>query len=85
MRSSGLKSTSLSFWHCLLLKALTFDLALNPLFLIHAVVRSVFFLGLLSALAKTYSFAILGCSVGWCELQMCMAFSVGILLIDIIH
>jgi len=37
MRSSGLKSTSLSVWHWLLLKALTFDLALNPLFLIHAV------------------------------------------------
>jgi len=28
-------------------------------------------------LAKTYSFAIFGFSVGWCELQMCMALSVG--------
>jgi len=33
----------------------------------------------LLALAKTYSFAILGWCVGWCELQMCMAFSVGII------
>ena len=30
-----------------------------------------------SALAKTYSFAILGLSVGLCELQMCMALCVG--------
>src|SRR5690554_2088864 len=38
IRSSGLKSSSLSVWHCLLLKALSFNLALNPLFLIHVVV-----------------------------------------------
>tara|TARA_R110002072_G_scaffold117071_9_gene247864 strand:- start:188 stop:424 length:237 start_codon:yes stop_codon:yes gene_type:complete len=78
MRSSGLNRTSLSVWHRLLLNVLTFDLPLNPLFLIHAVVRSVFFFGRLSALAKTYSFAIFGLRVGLCELQMCMAFSVGI-------
>ncbi len=46
------------------------------LFLIHAVVRSVFF-SRLSALAETYSFAIFGFSLGWCELQMCMAFCIG--------
>jgi hypothetical protein len=28
---------------------------------------------------KTYFFAIFGLCVGWCELQMCMAFSVGFL------
>ncbi len=37
MSSSGLKTTSLSDWYSLLLKAQTFDLQLNPLFLIHAV------------------------------------------------
>jgi hypothetical protein len=37
----------------------------------------VLFSGRLSALARTYSFAIFGLCVGWCELQMCMAFSVG--------
>jgi len=79
MRSSELKSTSLSVKYRLSLKAQTFDLALNPLFLIHAVVRSVFIFGRLSALAKTYSFAIFGLSIGWCELQMCMAFSVGVI------
>jgi len=52
--------------------------ARNPCLRIGDVVRSVFFFVRLSALAKTYSFAIFGCSVGWCELQMCMAFSVGI-------
>jgi len=29
---------------------------------------------------ETYSFAIFGFSFGWCELQMCMAFSVGLML-----
>lgn len=60
------KSWILSIFN-LSLRTLTFDLRLNPLVLIHAVVRSVFFFGRLSALAKTYSFAIFGCSVGWCE------------------
>jgi len=46
----------------------------------HNVVRSVFFFGRLVALAKTYSFAIFGFSFGWCELQMCMTFSVGLFL-----
>jgi hypothetical protein len=32
--------------------------------------QSYFFFGRLSALAKSYSFAIFGLSVGWCELQM---------------
>jgi len=43
-----------------LLKLLSFDLALNPLFLIHAVSRSVFFFSRLSALAKPYSLASFG-------------------------
>ncbi len=36
----------------------------------------VYFFCLLE-LAKTYSFEIFGLCVSWCELQMCMAFSVG--------
>jgi hypothetical protein len=54
------------------------DLTTEPQLLVGDVVRWVFFFGRLSALAKTYSFAIFGCSVGLCELQMCMALSVGI-------
>ncbi len=54
--------------------------ALNRHFCQTRVMPSLFFFVRLSALAKTYSFAIFGCSVGWCELQMCMAFSVGIVL-----
>jgi len=38
-----------------------------------------------SALAKTYSFAIFGLCVGWCELQKCMAFSVGFCIIILIR
>jgi hypothetical protein len=48
-------------------EVLTFNLVLNPPFCQTAVVRSVFFFGRLSALAKTYSFAIFGLRVGWCE------------------
>jgi len=48
MRSSGLKSTLLPDCHLLLLKALTFNLALNPLFLIHAVSGSFYLYVLVS-------------------------------------
>lgn len=56
-----------------------FNFALNPPFCQTAVVRSVFFFVRLSALGNPYSFAIFGLRVGWCELQMCMALSVGII------
>src|SRR5690554_2010097 len=62
-----------------LFNVIAFISALSPALRIAIVVRSYFFFGRLSALAKTYSFAIFGCSVGCCELQMCMAFSVGII------
>src|SRR5690554_852111 len=39
--------------------------------------RVVLFFGCLSALAKTYSFAIVGYSIGLSELQMCMALTFG--------
>lgn len=48
MRSSGLKCTSLSDWHRLLLKAL------NPLFLIHAVSSRFIFLFQLREYRKPY-------------------------------
>jgi hypothetical protein len=44
-----------------------------------------FFFVRLSALAKTCSFAILGLSVGWCELQMCMALALGFTFPYLIH
>jgi hypothetical protein len=43
MSSSGLKGTSLAVWHRLLLKVLTFDLALKPLFLYKLLPAGVLF------------------------------------------
>src|SRR5690554_1884023 len=54
-------------------------LAINPALRLYSVVSWLSFFVLFVALAKTYSFAIFGLCVGWCELQMCMAFSVGFL------
>jgi hypothetical protein len=73
----------------LLIRALPLDNALSAKCFIHVVSRSVFIFSVIflsicylvsvcRALAKTYSFAIFGFRVGWCELQMCMALSVGI-------
>ena len=38
-----------------------------------------FFIFFFVSVAKTYSFAIFGCRVGVCELQMCMALCIGII------
>jgi hypothetical protein len=62
----------------LLIRAIPFGKTLAAKCFIYDVVRSVFFFVCLLALAKTYSFVIFGLSVGLSELQMCMAFSIGL-------
>jgi len=77
MSSSGLKTTNFSVKHLPLLIYISFQSSTKPaIAYTHCYLLALFF-GRLSALAKTYSFAIFGWCVGWCELQMCMAFSVG--------
>ena len=53
----------------------TFNLSLPPLLLIHIVTNWLFSCILFRG-GKAYSFAILGCVLAMCELQMCMAFGV---------
>jgi len=81
MSSSGLKTTNFSVKHLPLLKFISFEFSTKPAIAYTQCWAIVLFFVRLSALAKTYSFAIFGLSVGWCELQMCMAFSVGFIVI----
>ena len=78
MSSSGLKSTKFSVKHLPLLIFISFKFSTKPAIAYTHCWAIVLFFVRLSALAKTYSFAIFGLCVGWCELQMCMAFSVGL-------
>ena len=79
MSSSGLKPTNFSVKHLPLLIFISFEFSTEPaIAYTHCYPLALFRSACFSALAKTYSFAILGFSVGWCELQMCMALSVGI-------
>jgi len=73
--SSGFITTNFSVKHRPFLYLHTFVLAIKPLLFLYIVVHWLFLSANLLALAKTYSFAIFGFSLGWCELQMCMALS----------
>ncbi|KAF5042465.1 hypothetical protein DSECCO2_512310 [anaerobic digester metagenome] len=77
MSSSGLKSTNFSVKHLSLLIFISFQFCTKPAIAYTHCWAIVLFFVRLSALAKAYSFAIFGLCIGWCGLQMCMAFSVG--------
>jgi len=73
MSSSGLKTTNFSVKHLPLLIFISFRFSTKPaIAYTHCYPLALFRSAWFSALAKTYSFAIFGFSVGWCALQMCM-------------
>jgi len=52
------------------------DLALKPPLFLQCYSLALFRSAWFSALTKSYSLTIFGLCFGWCELQICMAFSV---------